>query len=525
MPILKIENFSFRYPNESEFVLNGINLSVNRGETVFLFGESGSGKTTLLSNIKREIAPKGTASGNIFFGGKNINDGIPSSEIGFVAQSPENQIVADTVFRELAFGLENTLTDSKLINRRIAETACYFGIDDILGKKTAELSGGQKQLLNLASCLCLNPSFVILDEPLSQLDPVSAEKFLHELFRINSELGITVILSEHFTENILPYCTRAVYLEKGKIIFDGNNSDFVKFVMEKRSIFSPAMPAASRLAFKAGQRDDLPLSVNDGINNAYIQSQKRGETADRGFLPAQPVLKAENIVFSYDKKSNLILKGADIELYAGEIRAVVGGNAQGKSTLLKVLSGCKKQDKGKIKKSNAGRTVLLPQEPRLLFCKDSVYRELEELSERFNYSKDDILNIIDKFKLNGLENRHPYDLSCGEIQKLALAKLLLTSPQILFLDEPVKGLDAPAKADIANMMRTLAEEGKTIAFVTHDLDFAAGIADTVTMISQGKTVCTEKTEKFFSENRFYTTAENRITGGIKSAFRAEEERL
>lgn len=512
MSLLEINNFSFRYRGANSNALNSVSFSVENGEMVLLFGASGCGKTTLFSNIKKEIAPKGERKGEILFN-NIIIDKVNPSLIGFVSQNPDNQYVADTVYRELAFGLENTIKDAALIRRRIAETACYFGVTDILDKKISELSGGQKQLCNLAAVLCLDPSVIILDEPLSQLDPIASEKFLNELIRVNKELGIAVIISEHFTENILSVCTKAIHMESGEIKFCGAPQKFAEYIVNKKLEYIPALPAACGLSCLAGQKNSFPLSVNEGRNSPFIadfyRNYKKNEDC-RADEESNVLLVADDIRYAYKKNEPPVLKGADIEIRKGEIHVIVGGNAAGKSTFLKVLSGCCKPNKGRLKYDKNIRTALLPQDVKLLFRCETLVDDLSELKNFYGYSDKDIADIIDKFNLRGLEKRHPYDLSCGEMQRAAIAKLLLIAPDILMLDEPVKGLDVIAKNTLADILKNIKLSGKACLVVTHDLDFAASVADRITMLSCGSTVCSENTEVFLKNNRFFTTAKNRI---------------
>ena len=224
MAQITIENLSFRYSLGNKNSLEKINLRINEGEFIILCGKSGCGKTTLLRQLKPAIAPKGERDGEIYFNGTKLDETdlrTQSEKIGFVMQNPESQIVTDKVWHELAFALENLGMETAEIRLRVAEMASYFGIDDWFDKKTAELSGGQKQILNLAAVMAMHPDILILDEPTSRLDPIAGERFLETVNKINKDLGVTVILTEHRLENIFSFADRIVVMDNGKIIADG----------------------------------------------------------------------------------------------------------------------------------------------------------------------------------------------------------------------------------------------------------------------------------------------------------------
>lgn len=512
-----MENFSFTYAGAREKALTDIDLSIGAGEFVLLFGASGSGKTTLLSNLKREIAPKGERTGSIFLDGVPLTE-AESAAIGYVSQSPENQLVADTVRRELAFGPENMGVPYQTVRRRVAELSCYFGLNALLEQKTDALSGGQKQLVNLAAALCPAPSVLLLDEPVAQLDPVAAEQFLSALFRLNRELGLTVLLCEHFTENIVNLCDRVVFLEGGRIAFNGCGEDFVRFVLSERPQFADAMPAVSRLSFAVAPDEPLPLDLGSpSCRKLPPPPAEKSAERPRG----ESVLRARELWYAYERSRTPALCGASFELIKGEIHAVVGGNGAGKSTLFSVLAGAKKGARGSVKKAKGSRTALLPQEPRLLFCEQTVFADLMEFSSLFRYTEDTVRRMLCRFDLSAQAERHPYDLSAGETQRAALAKLLLAGADVLLLDEPVKGMDSADKAKTAALFRSLASEGRTVAFITHDLDFAAFCADRVTMLSGGVAICCETASDFFSGNFFFTTSRARLTRCLERYARAE----
>lgn len=510
MDAVALKTFSFRYPGAKRETLKAVNLQIEEGSFALFCGKTGSGKTTLLKCLKHEISPVGEYCGERSVLGEQIGGALPT-EVGFVMQSPENQIVMDSVWHELAFGLENAAVPAKVIRRRIAETANFFGIEPWIDKKVSELSGGQKQILNLAAVMAMQPRLLILDEPTAQLDPIAAKEFLQMLQRVNTELGITVLLSEHRMENVLPIAKEVVFLENGGIRFHGTPQSFAKYLYHEGNSFSVAMPAPIQLAHQLGERESYPLTIREGrewlAQKTITCKQERSQQ-----LQGTDVLTARNVWFRYDKTEPFVLKGAEISLKKGEIHAVVGGNGSGKSTLLHLLCGVYRPTRGKIKKDNMLRVALLSQNPKAMFIKDTVLEDLLELKKQYAYTEREAEQAAERLGLTQVLSHHPYDLSGGEMQKAALAKLLLLSPDILLLDEPTKGLDALAKRDFANILRAQKTSGRSILLVTHDLDFAASVADRCSMLFHGTIACTDY--NFFAGNAFYTTGVNRMTRGI-----------
>lgn len=523
MPAVSFINYNFSYPNASDYALKNINLTIDNGQYILICGPTGSGKTTLLRNIKSEIAPVGTSQGKILIMDCDRDDKNAKKlavKAGYVAQDPDNQIIMDSVWHELAFGLENMGLPSHIIRRRMAETATFFSIDSWINKKTYTLSGGQKQILNLASVMAMQPDILILDEPTSQLDPIAAKEFLQIVKKINDEMGITVIISEHRFENILSSADRVIFMENGMIISDTPPKVFVKNLYSQNNSFCITLPAPIKIAKYLGESQDYPLNVKEGrqwlnknninLKNSVNLGNDKNITAERKAI----VLQAKHIWYRYDKQSDFVLRDASFELYNNEIHAIVGANGSGKTTLMHLLCGVYKPLRGKIKKQPALKTGLLSQDPKALFTKDTLCDDLSLLKDKYKYTDNDIQNILNKLALNNLSQRHPFDLSGGELQKAALAKILLISPDILILDEPTKGIDGVYKAQLINILKELKQQGKTILIVTHDLEFAASCADRCSMLFDGDIICSDTGKEFFSSNMFYTTQTNRMTRGF-----------
>ena len=517
LALLSFVNYTFTYPEGDRPALDRITFSLNRGEILLLCGPTGSGKTTLLRSMKAETVPAGREEGEVF-----IRDcprsGTPENfTVGYVAQDPTNQIVMDTVWHELAFGLENLGLPSPVIRRRMAETANFFGIEDWIEKKVSALSGGQKQLLNLASVLAMQPDLLLLDEPTAQLDPIASKEFLQMVRRINRELGITVVLSEHRLEDALPMADQVAYLEEGKLLHFCPPEEFVRCLYRSSSSFTLALPAAAQIAHRltGGQLLKYPLSVREGrrwLEEAGV-SFHNGAAAQRP-SEAEKVLWARELWYRYDRTAPFVIRDGELQLQRGEIYAIVGGNGSGKTTLLHLLSGVFRPSRGRVWRDPQSRVGLLSQNPKSLFTADTLREEMMELSASNSYGETEAAAMLERLGLSRLAERHPYDLSGGEMQKAALAKILLLSPRILLLDEPTKGLDAAARKELREILLQLRAEGRSLLLVTHDLDFAASVSDRCSMLFDGGILSTDAGKQFFAANLFYTTETNRMTRNL-----------
>ena len=528
MAHFQIEDLSFSYPTaKGKKSLDGVSLSIEKGEYVVLCGKSGSGKTTLLRQMKSVLAPHGKKNGEILFNGvplDKVSQRDQSSKIGYVMQNPDDQIVTDKVWHELAFGLESLGCDQKTMRARVAEMACYFGIQDWFHRDVANLSGGQKQLLNLASIMAMQPEVLILDEPTSQLDPIAASDFLNTVRKINIELGTTVIITEHRLEDIFPYADRAIVMDGGKVIADDTPRKIGKLLWEQGSDMFAAMPTPVRVFYGADGMGDCPLTVRDGRNwlSREFTSEPVHKTTPAEVLPDEienPALSLKELWFRYEKDSPDILRGVSAEVPVGSLYAIVGGNGAGKSTTLKAICGICRPYRGSVKvfgkpvnkyKSAelfGGCLAMLPQDPKSLFVKKTVREDLEEMSK----DKALIGEIAATCQIEKLLDSHPYDLSGGEQQRAALAKVLLTQPKLLLLDEPTKGIDSFFKETFAKILKQLQSKGITIVMVSHDVEFCAKYADMVSMFFDGQMLTTDTPRRFFGNNSFYTTAANRMS--------------
>ncbi|MBQ7625104.1 MAG: ATP-binding cassette domain-containing protein [Clostridia bacterium] len=510
MEEIKIRALSFSYPEREEKALYNIDLTVNAGDFLVLCGPSGCGKTTLLRHLKRIMAPHVELSCELLFKGRPIGDlslREQSSLIGFVTQNPDDQIVTDKVWHELAFGLESLGLDTPTVRRRVAEMASFFGIEDWFYKNVCELSGGQKQLLNLASVMVMQPEVLVLDEPTGQLDPIAASDFIGTLGKINRELGTTVVLSEHRLEDAFPLSTSVAVLDGGRIAAQGAPAAVAAQLLGVSHKTFLSMPAAMRVWAAVDGKSPCPVTVRDGRDWFSSFAEKNGLSPlppeeKRSF--GETVIKTRELWFRYEKNAPDIIRGATFEVKKGEFTAVLGGNGAGKSTLLKLLCGILKPYRGKVTVTE--KASMLPQDPQALFFKDTVIEDLKECS----HDEKALSNAVRLCRLSGLLDRHPYDLSGGEQQRAALAKLILSDPDILLLDEPTKGLDAEFKASLAKILGELTKEGKTVVCVSHDAEFCAEYAHRCIMLFDGNIAAEGAPREFFSGNSFYTTAANRM---------------
>ena len=525
-----IQNLTFGYPGEKD-VLKGVNMRVERGEFIVLCGKSGSGKTTLLRHLKTVLSPHGKKTGDVLFDGTPIEQVSlrdQSAKIGYVMQNPDSQIVTDKVWHELAFGLESLGCDQATMRLRVAEMASYFGIQDWFHRSVSELSGGQKQLLNLASIMAMQPEALILDEPTSQLDPIAASDFLNTVRKINRELGTTVIITEHRLEDIFHAADRVIVMDEGEIIASDVPARVGAMLKNRNDDMFAAMPAPVRVFYGTGASGDCPLTVRDGRN---WLSREMENVQSAQMEPEKPIdedaeaaLKVKEIWFRYEKDSPDVLRGVSFEAPKGALFAIVGGNGTGKSTLLKAICGVCPPYRGKIalggkkirdfKRGELFRNNLsmLPQDPQSLFVKKSVREDLREMLPLGDHDADaKIAAIAEKCEIAHLLERHPYDLSGGEQQRAALAKVLLTNPKIMLLDEPTKGIDAFFKEKLARVLKKLIADGMAVIMVSHDVEFCARHADYVSMFFDGQILTTNTPRRFFARNSFYTTAANRMS--------------
>ena len=568
MNLVEIKDFGFSYPESSRKVLEHVNLNIKEGTLNVIMGRSGCGKSTLLRQLKSVLAPAGEKEGEILYRNIPLRDTdhrTQSQEIGFVMQNPDNQIVTDKVWHELAFGLESLGYDNATIRLRVAEMASYFGIQKWFYKNVSELSGGQKQLLNLASVMAMHPSLLILDEPTSQLDPIAASDFLETVKKINRDIGTTVLLTEHRLQDIIPYADRVFVMDEGTLFLEGKPREIGTKLKEQHHGMFLSMPVPMQIYAGTESALTCPLTVSEGrqwireylkekgikkekIQQANQRLERQGEKNKNetaglfGHFKRQkentpPAIQMKDVWFRYEKDSPDVIQDLSLEVKKGEFYGLVGGNGTGKSTTLSLLGRVHQPYSGRIyldgkdlrsfsdRELYCGYLGVMPQNPQSIFLKKTVLEDLysviggrkERPSSEYPISmkkEKAIEGIVSLTHLEGLLNRHPYDLSGGEQQRLALAKVLLLRPKILLMDEPTKGMDAEYKEELGSILKKLQSHGMTIFMISHDVEFVAEYADTTGLFFEGNVVTSKKTRDFFAGNNFYTTAANRMARGL-----------
>ena len=546
MEILRVDGLKFSYPNQLKKALNNINFSIDEGDFVLICGESGCGKSTLLRHLKPELSPHGQVSGDIYYYSQKINDYSSkqlASEIGYVLQNPDSQIVTDKVWHELAFGLENMGLDTQSIRLRVAEMASFFGIQGWFRKNVNDLSGGQKQLLNLASIMAMQPKILILDEPTSQLDPIAAKDFIDTLVRINKELSTTIIMTEHNLEDIYSVCDKVIVMEDGKVICNDTNYKVADILSgDKNHKMFKSLPTPSKIynqlnGYLEGASKS-PLTVkdcrqwlNDSMDELTITKLDDTETEINISKKNREIaIELKDVYFQYNKISEPTIRDLSFKVYKGEIYSILGGNGTGKSTTLSLVARQRKPQRGKIfinniemKKYNnkslyENNLALLPQNPQSLFVFETVREDLEEVlilqNKDREYIDKEVKRVSKLLDIEHLLEHHPYDLSGGELQRAGMAKVMLLNPKIILLDEPTKGLDAYCKEEIGKMLMKLRDMGVTIVVVSHDIEFSARYSDRCAMFFDGSIVSEGTPREFFLGNNFYTTVSNRIARNI-----------
>ncbi len=532
MESFTLRNLSFTYPNRTEKTLDGITLTIRKGAFVTLCGKSGCGKTTLLRLLKPCLAPHGTTEGDILFEGKPFSTYTAreqAARIGFVMQSPDDQIVTDKVWHELAFGLESLGCPTPEIRARVSEMASFFGIQSWFHKNVTELSGGQKQLLNLASVMVMQPSVLILDEPTSQLDPIAAQEFIKTLEKINRELGTTVIVSEHRLDEAFPVSDSVIVMDKGRIVADAAPQKVGGILRETGHEMYLAMPKPMQIYSAVECGKNAPLTVREGrlwleeyVKTHAVNAEDIPE--ETSFLEGETAVELQDVSFRYEKNQQDVLSGLFVRVQKGELFALMGGNGTGKTTALQLMAGLLTPQRGKVlvegqpiskrRHIYGGVLALLPQSPETVFSQKTVLAELAEMvsdKELTGREKDEkVQAIAEKCRIEHLLERHPYDLSGGEQQRAALAKILLSEPKILLLDEPTKGMDAHFKEEFADILKDLKTNEITVIMVSHDIEFCAANASRCALMFDGSITSAGGPRTFFAGKSFYTTVANRV---------------
>lgn len=523
MAIFDIKNLTFTYSGAKSPVVDNLSLCIEQGDFCVICGKSGSGKSTLLRLLKREVSPRGEICGEILYNNMQLSklqNEVSVSEIGFVHQDIDSQLVCDKVWKELAFGLGNLGFDDDFIAARVAEVSEYFGISKWYNRKISELSGGSKQIVSLAAVMTMKPKVLLLDEPTSMLDPIAKKNFVSILSRLNKEFGITIVMVEHNLESVFEIATQIVVLDNGRVVCKENpfslagklfDNPYAKYIglAEFAEIFAQfeknkSMPLdfVSKKNWLQNKLSDIKvdgISLNNNVTNCSSNAEK------------EVLIKADKLCFRYDKKGDDIVKDCSFALKKGEIVCIVGGNGGGKTTFINLLNGVLKSYSGRVKVDKNCKIATMPQNAKGLFVENSVQDELLVCAKLLKVDKSVVHKLIESFDLGHISQNHPYDISGGEVQRLALVKLFLINPDIIILDEPTQGMDMEAKEYLKNVLVKNKNEGKGVVVVTHDLRFAASVADRVGIFFDGKILSLREAKEFFAGNSLYTTESSLLT--------------
>ncbi|MCT4620805.1 MAG: ATP-binding cassette domain-containing protein [Marinisporobacter sp.] len=500
MEIFKIQDLTYYYPRKEEAALKEIDLSIKEGEFIVLLGKSGSGKSTL-GRVFNKIVPE-------FYGGKIKGNLDSKVNVGMVFQDPEKQLVMDKVEREIAFGLENIGTEYDKMRKKVMETLSFLNIWEIRDKKTYELSGGQKQKVAIGATLSMGYKFLVLDEPTSQLDPVTAEEILHILKRLNEELGYTIVLIEQRIDRCFHLADRVLFMEEGRLVFDGEPEEFVGWNYKNEKNFSPSI--ADYFIRKGNSA--IPLTIKDGRKELRKGLPFKDEV--KGKLEhdkSEEAICMKKIHFTYENGKKA-LNGLNLRVFKGEVLGVMGENGGGKSTLLKNIAGLLKPHRGKLTVN--GGVGYLSQNPNDYLFNDTVYDELKYTLDQKGITD---LSIIERtlkdLDILKYKDKNPRDLSGGEKQRVALACILVMEPEILVLDEPTRGLDRELKDKLGEIILDFKGKGKTILLVTHDVEFVGKFCDRVTLIFDGSIGQVGSKYDILSDGIYYTTQMNKLFRG------------
>ncbi len=534
LALFKVENLIYYYPDAEKPALSGINLSIKEGEFVLVAGASGSGKSSL-ARVLSGLIPDfygGRFGGKVYFQEKEmraIDRRKLARQVGMVFQDPEKQLVMNGVEAEIAFGLENLGLPQKEMFRRVAEVISFLGLTELRQEFTANLSGGQKQKLVLAAVLAMQPRVLVLDEPTSQLDPVAAEDFFNLVKRLNEEMGFTIILIEQRLERCFHLADRVVIMEGGRVVQDGAPDQAARWAAGSGlSLIPPVARFFSVLGFAS-----LPVTVKEGRRQLgqLLSGRPLSGGPDLRKAPASssagqtPLLEVKNLWFTYPNGREA-LQDINLKVSAGEFVAILGENGSGKSTLLKNMVGLLQPGRGRvlIKGSDMsknrgwhpGRLVAyLSQNPNDYLFQDTVEDELLFTMKNFGMEDDGIVDgLLKELQIGRHRRVNPRDLSSGERQRVALASVLVTRPELLVLDEPTRGLDYRLKAGLGSFLAGRAAAGAGVVLVTHDVEFAAEYASRVVMMFAGRIVSEGTRHETLGQSVFYSTQIGKLCRGL-----------
>jgi energy-coupling factor transport system ATP-binding protein len=524
--VIRFEHVSFTYPNAAAPAISQVSLEIARGEFALVVGPSGSGKSTLLRCVNG-LAPHfsgGRLAGRVVVDGLDTREHAPAelaAHAGFVFQEPEAQFVTERVEDELAFGMENLGVPPLTMRKRVEEVLDLLGIAALRQRPVASLSGGEQQRVAIASALALQPGILLLDEPTSQLDPLAAEEVLAALERLNADLGLTIVLSEHRLERVIQHADRVIVMR------GADGPPIVGWPREVMARIELTPPVTS--LGKALNWEPLPLTVKEG--RRFVDSHIANRVSPIAASLQPPTSNFQALVLELRKVSHVFgeraaLKDISLQVRAGEFVAVMGRNGSGKTTLLKCAVGLIKPKSGRVfvmgedvreKRVDevAARVGYVPQNPGALLFADTVADELRfTLKHRgVDDGQTAAARLLADLGLDRLADAYPRDLSTGERQRTALASIFVARPPLLLLDEPTRGLDYVNKAQLIRTLKGWQGEGTSIVMVTHDVELVARCADRVVLMAEGEIVVDGPPSETLGESAIFSTQINKLFGG------------
>lgn len=504
--MLKIDNLSYRYPSRKQFTLKNINLTLADGEMLLLAGRSGCGKSTLIKAVSGLLGSeeRGELQGAIYLQGEDISKWPPEKTgqmVGTVYQSPDDQLFAMTVADEVGFALENQGEEPEVIARKVSETLELVGLGGFEDYSIHKLSGGQRQRLALASILVTRPGLLILDEPVSQMNPQGVQSFMQLLVRLNREAGIAILMIEHRVNELCKYFSRLAVMQDGRIVYDGLVKDAWK-AMTGRGDLGLREPQTVKLC-RALQLSEL--TTDQGKIVQMLRSECEPAAAAAQAQPAgqqQPLIEARDLYYTYPGSKEPTLKKLQFTLYQGQITAIMGFNGAGKSTLMNLLGGLTQTQQGSLLLAGQpvgkqlGKIGYLRQEPDLMLLADTVREEL--CWKNNTITQQELQLLLKHMNLEEYADDFPLALSKGQRLRVVLGAMLAKKPALLLLDEPTTGQDEQSLAEIRRLLLAYKEQGGSIFICTHDMELAAQVADRVIVLCAGKIIADGTTEEVLS---------------------------
>jgi energy-coupling factor transport system ATP-binding protein len=518
--------------------LSGFSLNVEEGEFLLVTGVSGAGKSTLL-RLLNGLVPHfygGELSGSIRVAGRDpvgVGPGEMSDTVGLVFQDPEAQFVAEAVEDEMAFAMENAGLPLPTMRKRVEEALNALGIEHLRSRRVNTLSGGERQRVAIAAVLTLQPRVLVLDEPTSQLDPQSAEEVLDSLVKLNKDLGLTIVLSEHRLERVVEHADRILYIAPGSEPVIGPPREVLAAI--------PLSPPLAQVGKLLGW-NPLPLTIKEarkfvssgqwsvvsgqavgkrgqgpGVRDQNTGGEIQIENLKSKIENAQAI-SLHDVWFGYGGRE--VLRGLSLDLCAGEITALMGRNGAGKTTILKLILGLLKPSRGRVQTltldtrhaslDQISRQVgYVPQQPDVLLFADTVQGEID-FTRRAHHLPPDGAALLADLGLTRYREHDPRDLSVGERQRVALAAVLASGPQAVILDEPTRGLDYGQKDALVEILRRLRDEGRTIVLATHDVELAAHLADRVVLLGDGDIIADGPSREVMSGSLVFSSQVSKL---------------